>query len=79
MTTVEQSDTKVERLAQKVDDSIQANLLIAGQVTDLASKVDDLQRTLDELIGAKKALMLITGFVATAIGLFISWLGLHKQ
>lgn len=39
----------------------------------------NIEKTLNELVGAKKVLMMITGFVATAVSIFISWLGLHKQ
>lgn len=50
-----------------------------ADLTTVVETTGNIEKTLNELIGAKKAMMMVTGFVATSIGLFISWLGLHKQ
>lgn len=39
----------------------------------------NIEKTLNELVGAKKVLMVITGFVATTVSIVISWFGVHKQ
>lgn len=44
----------------------------------MAQDLKYIKQTLDELTGAKKALMWITGTAATAIGLFIAWLNSHR-
>lgn len=57
------NEIKVAKLEEKVDNSITANLLIANQVTRLDEKMDTLQRTIDELLGWKKATLWLIGLV----------------
>lgn len=52
---------------------------MSDDLSKVVTSTENIEKTLNELIGAKKALMLVTGFVATSIGLFISWLGLNKH
>jgi len=60
--------------------------ILETQYTDMSDSLDtvvtttkNIEKTLNELVGAKKVLMVITGFVATAVSIFVSWLGIHKQ
>jgi len=52
---------------------------MSDSLDTVVTTTKNIEKTLNELVGAKKVLMVITGFVATAVSIFVSWLGIHKQ
>jgi len=65
----------VERLA-----TLEQQQKDMGESLDkVVATTDNIERTLNELIGAKKVLMTITGAVATIVSIVIAWLGINRH